>query len=262
MVLFDTHCHLDFTAFDADRDATLARARAADVAGLVLIGIDPDSWRRTTRLSRELGSCWRTVGIHPNSVQNDWNAGTREQMCNELASADVVGVGETGIDLFRSSESLNCQVEAFEVHLDIARKMDLPVVIHQRNAEAEVLDVVRNAGGAKGIMHCFEGDWRFALRCLDLGLTLGIGGVATYKRSTQTREAIARIPADRYVLETDAPFLAPQSRRGDRNEPAFLTEIAEVVAHCRSQSVDAIAEESTANACSLFGVTLDGPIAE
>ncbi len=254
-MIIDTHCHLDFPEFDHDRAVMIARARENGVDGFILIGINPKSWTSTQSIAQADQRIWRTTGIHPNSAAELWSDTMLSRLRAGSSSGDVVAIGETGIDLFRSRESLEIQTEAFRDHLRLAQELELPVVIHQRDAEREVLNVLREAGGIRGVLHCFGGDWAFASECLELGLFLGIGGVATYKRSDETRDAIAKAPGDRLLLETDAPFLPPQSRRGKRNEPAFLSEVVHVVATCRSTSGEAVERLTTENAHSLFGLS-------
>ncbi|CAN5481893.1 TatD family hydrolase [soil metagenome] len=256
MVIVDTHCHLDFEQFDCDRSAVIERAERNGVVGYILIGIDPPGWESTRQLAGTYENMWRTAGLHPNSVAKYWNAELESALRDEIAAGGIVGIGETGVDLFRSDENRKEQMEAFDIQVGLARSSGLPVAIHQRNAEAEVLEVLARHGVVAGVMHCFGGDWDFARRCLDHGLHLGIGGVATYKSAAATRDAINRAPENRLLLETDAPFLAPQGQRGRRNEPAFLPTVVETIAKCRGISAGQVEEITTQNASSLFGLGL------
>lgn len=254
MAIIDTHCHLDFPAFDEDRDAVFERASQAGVVGFILIGIHPESWASTREIACQRRDVWRAAGLHPNSAAELWSDALLAKLRDEASGGEIVAIGETGIDLYRSKESIDIQAEAFRAQLRLAKSLDLPIVIHQRDAEQEVLDILRGEGGAHGVLHCFGSDWQFASACLDLGLHLGIGGVATFKRSDATRQAIAKCPADRLLLETDAPFLAPQRHRGKRNEPAYLREVVEVIAAARGQSQEEVEEFTTSNARALFGL--------
>jgi TatD DNase family protein len=255
-VIIDTHCHLDFPQFDADRSDVLARAAIEGIRGVILIGVDPKSWLATSEFEAGPVECWRTAGVHPNSVESLWNADLLNLLRKEANMGELVGIGETGIDLFRSRESRDLQIQAFDAHLEFSQDLELPIVIHQRAAEEEVLEVLRNYGNVKGVMHCFGGDWRFAKQCLELGLHLGIGGVATFKNSEATRNVIERMPANRILLETDAPYLAPQPVRGKRNEPSYLRHVVEVIATCRGISTSAVEDLTTENASELFGLGL------
>lgn len=255
--IIDTHCHLDLEQFDADRVEMLQRAQDAGVAAMVLIGFNPDRWRETAKLCADRPEMVRTVGIHPNDAEI-WDGSVRADLIQEIKSGNPVAVGEIGLDFFRSRDTAEQQQQAFEEQLEIAREHDLPVVIHQRAAELEVLRTLSGTPGVRGVMHCFTGDLAYAERTLELGFYLGIGGVVTYPKSDDVREAVAAAPSDRLLLETDAPFLAPQSHRGKRNEPAYLSEIIMEVARVRGTTVEAVAEQTTENALRLFGPALKG----
>jgi TatD DNase family protein len=254
MAIIDTHCHLNFPVFDQDRDEVVARARLAGVRGVISIGTGPQSWRSTEALAARYDGFWRAAGIHPNSVVEHWTPAGQIALENEAHAGGIVAIGETGIDLYRSRDNREAQIEAFKFHLRLAEENNLPVIIHQRAAEPDVIDVLKARGGVRGVLHCFGGDWAFAKNCLDLGLMLGIGGVATFPRAADVRAAIGRAPADRLLLETDAPYLAPQGRRGKRNEPAYLTEVVSTVAACRSTTADVVERQTTENALRLFSL--------
>ena len=255
-MIIDTHCHLDYPQFDEDRNAMLTRAAAQGVEGLILIGTDPQSWAATRELCADASGRWRTAGIHPNSVEDRWDSQLEQALRAEAAAGELVGIGETGVDLFRSNSSKRLQMEAFDAHLQLAREIGLPIVIHQRDAEEEVLEVLDNHPSVSGVLHCFGGDWSFAQKCLACGLHLGIGGVATFKRADATRDAVRQAPLERLVLETDAPYLAPQARRGKRNEPAFLPYVVETIAAARGVSTLEIEAATTRNAVALFGLQI------
>jgi TatD DNase family protein len=253
--LIDTHAHLDLPEFDDDRAALLQRSLAADVHATLLIGFDPERWHSTAALCEGRPELVRAVGVHPNSAR-EWSAAVQAGLEAELAKGDAVAIGEIGLDFFREHAVPSLQRAAFAAQLDLARTAQLPIIIHQRQAEAELLDMLEPYAPLRGVLHCFSGDADFAARCLELGLHLGLGGVATYPKSSAVREALAVAPLERLLLETDAPFLAPRSRRGKRNEPAYIVETLEVVARARSSSADAIAQATTANALALFGAPL------
>ena len=257
--IIDTHCHLDFDQFIGDLDSVYDRNRLNAIGAVILIGTTPQSWQKTTEIASRRQNTWRAAGIHPNAVQDVWNQSVESELRNELQNPGIVAVGETGLDLFRSEQSLDDQVRAFERHLELSDEFELPVVIHQRNAEAEVMDVLSDFAPVSGVMHCFSGDWSFAERCIEVGLHLGIGGIATYPSAGNVRDAISQIPVDRLVLETDAPFLAPQAKRGKRNEPSFLRLTLSVVAETMKISENEAADRTTDNAISLFGLELESP---
>lgn len=253
--LIDTHSHLDTSAFDSDRDAVLAAALKAGVHAIVLIGYDPERWRSTSDLCQRYPFLVRAVGVHPNSA-SIWSPSVQQLLEREVASGTVIAIGETGLDFFREHADPALQLAAFRAQLALAKTCGLPIIIHQRAAEAEVLATLAEFAPLRGVMHCFSGDTLFANQCRGFGLHLGIGGVATYPKSIAVREAVAHVPISSLLLETDAPYLAPQSRRGKRNEPAFLIETLETVAEVRDEPQESVADATTENAEQLFGPTL------
>lgn len=252
MSIIDTHCHIDLPTFDADRDAVIRAAVDAGVHAMVAVGFNPERWQTTAALCEAHPMIVRSVGLHPNDADTwaDQTAGAIEREC---AADSVVAIGETGLDFYRDRAGRGAQITAFRSQLELARSLQLPVIIHQRDAEQEVLAVLRDYAPLDGVMHSFTGDASFAVECLELGLMVGIGGIATFPRSTEVRDAIGCIPVDRVVVETDAPFLAPQSRRGRRNEPALVTEVVTTLADVWQAPVDEVAAQTTSNAERLFG---------
>jgi TatD DNase family protein len=168
----------------------------------------------------------------------------------------VVGVGETGLDFFRDSAPEELQRDAFAAQIALARRYDLPVIIHQRSAEMPVLEMLREHGPVRGVMHCFSGDAAFARTCVDAGLMLGVGGVATYPKSQVVRDALAAVPLERIILETDAPYLAPHGWRGKRNEPSYVVVAAEVLESVYGLTFEEVGKVTTDNAIRLFGNAL------
>ena len=254
-LLVDTHAHLDLPDFDADRAAVLDRARQARVGAVVVIGYDPQRWRSTATITDAQPWIVRAVGLHPNSAAL-WSDTLLGALRAEVAMGDAVAIGETGLDFYRAHAPRDLQIAAFEAQLQIARAANLPIVIHQREAENEVLTLLERDAPWRGVMHCFSGNTDFARRCVGLGLCLGVGGVATYPKSGEVRDALASAPLDKLLLETDAPFLAPQPWRGKRNESAYVTATLETLAAGRGVDADVIARATTANAIALFGSRL------
>jgi TatD DNase family protein len=254
--LVDSHAHLYFEHFQADRAAVLAAARAAGVVAFVNVGTDAE----TTRLSFELAAAepdvFPTAGVHPNDAHvvddAEWaavEAYARDPRC--------VGIGETGLDWFRNADRRREQTAAFERQLGWARERGLPVVIHCRDAFADVYEVVARVGrGVPGVMHCFSGGPDEARRALDLGLHLSFAAPLTYKKNDALRAAAALAPPDRVLIETDCPFLPPEGRRGKRNEPAFVAETLAALARARDLRPDEAAELTTRNAAALFRLPL------
>jgi TatD DNase family protein len=254
--LIDTHCHIDLPAFDEDREAILGRARDADVHALIVIGHNRERWRTSAALAARYPFMLRTVGLHPNDA-SDWSASMLSDLAAEVESGEPIAVGETGLDFFRDSAPEELQREAFAAQIALARRHDLPIVIHQRSAEQQVLEMLRDHGPVRGVMHCFSGNAEFANSCLAAGLMLGVGGVATYPKSEGVRAALAETPLGSIVLETDAPYLAPQPWRGKRNEPAYVVAAADVLADIHGLSREEIGARTSANAVRLFGGRLE-----
>lgn len=258
-VFVDTHLHLDLPEFDADREAVIDRATSVGVVAFVLIGFNPQRWESTAELMRRHPSMVRAVGLHPNNA-SEWTDGLVSAIAREAQVVGTVAIGEIGLDYFRDHADPTMQRAAFVAQIRLARELDLPVVIHQREAEDDVLELLAAEGPVRGVMHCFSGDAAFAHACLDLGMYLGIGGVATYKRSDAIREAIRTAPLERLVLETDAPYLAPQRRRGHRNEPALMIDAAETLALLKEVEIGQVAAATTRNAVDLFGPALNSAV--
>lgn len=254
-VFVDTHCHLDLDVYDVDRDVVLDRALRSGVGAMLLIGFNPERWVTTERLCNRHGFFKRAVGLHPNDAER-WDDKLEQMLVAEVQRTKPQAIGEIGLDFFRSSDSKDIQLTAFRSQLARARELDLPVVIHQRAAENEVLGILEEYAPIKGVMHCFSGGPDFARSCLNLGMYLGIGGVVTYPKSDDVRQAVAISPLDRLLLETDAPYLAPQAHRGKRNEPAYLLDVAGVVAEQLRVTLEELAACTTGNAERLFGAQL------
>lgn len=248
----DTHCHLDMDMFEKDRDQVLRRALDSGVHSMLLIGFNPDRWESTAALSERHPFLLRAVGLHPTDASL-WTDDLERRMRSEVEASSPVAVGEIGMDFYRSSDNREQQLRAFERQVEIAQEYDLPIIIHQRSAENEVLEVLDRHRPVRGVMHCFTGGSDFAGKCLDIGMHLGIGGVVTFPKSEDLRTTVASVPLDRILLETDAPFLAPQRHRGKRNESAYVMQVAETLADCRGVSIEFITAQTTRNATELFG---------
>jgi TatD DNase family protein len=252
MRLVDTHCHIDLDAFDEDRAEVFARSSNAGVFDLLVIGFEPDRWKAALELESCAVNIRVAAGIHPNSVKL-FSAKMLDQVRAIARDPRVVAIGETGIDLYWNAKPLEEQKEAFAAQIELARELEMPFIIHQRDAENEVLDVL-NAFSAPmcGVLHCFTGDTKYAKRILDLGLHIGLGGAVSFKSRTDLHQAAREIPLDRIVLETDSPFMAPSPYRGKRNEPAYVRLIAERLAQLRGVPLEEIAKQTTENAYALF----------
>jgi TatD DNase family protein len=260
LTLIDTHTHLDSHKFDADRAAVLERARAAGVARLISVGADLTSSRQAVKLGEEHDAIYATVGIHPHDAKT--LDGEVLASLRELAQGPkVVAIGEIGLDFYRDLSPRDVQRRAFQAQLGWAAKLGKPVVIHDRDAHSEILEIladwVKGLGpvprdGRLGVLHTFSGDLAMAERAIDLGFYISVSGPVTYKNSRLLPEIVRALPLDRLLVETDCPYLAPHPHRGKRNEPAHVRLVAKRIAELKNRSLEDVARATTANARRLF----------
>lgn len=250
-MLFNTHSHVDTARqFDADRDEVMARAREMGVSQLMVIGFERALIPITLAFAERHDGVWAAVGIHPTSAL-EWGPEAEAEIRAAARHPRVRAVGEVGLDYYwKDRAPFPVQQDVFRQQIRLARELGLPLVIHNRDAHADVLRILEEerADEVGGIMHCFSGDWPMAERCLELNFYIGIGGTVTYKNNPTLREVARRLPLDRIVLETDDPYLAPVPHRGKRNEPGYVRIVAEFLAELRETTLEAIAEATTANA--------------
>jgi TatD DNase family protein len=252
MRLIDTHCHIDLDSFDDDRVQVVERAHEAGVSDLLVIGFEPVRWRAAECLAASYDNVRVAAGLHPNS-STQFSDDVMNDISEQLKRPEVVAIGETGIDLYWDDAPLDVQRRAFEAQIQLSLEREVPFIVHQRDAELEVLDVLKRFDKPlNGVLHCFTGDWHYAQEILELGMWIGLGGAITFKSRTALHEASARIPLDRVVLETDAPFMAPVPHRGKRNEPAYVRNVAYRLAELKDIDAEAVAETTTDNARELF----------
>ena len=252
--LTDTHCHLNHPDFDDDREEVISRALAAGVERLLVIGYDLASSRFAVEIAKSHDVVQAVIGIHPESAF-EWNSQTEEilQSLIDDSAEKVVGWGEIGLDYHWETMDRQHQKQVFVAQLDLARQADLPVVIHCRDAYQDVIDILRDQQFSRAVLHCFTGTMPEAEKAIEIGLFIGVGGIATFKKSDAVREVAKAVPLDRILLETDAPYLAPQQWRGKRNEPAYIESIARLVADVRGITPEQIANATSLNASKLFG---------
>jgi TatD DNase family protein len=257
MPYFDTHAHLDQADFDADRDDVIARAREAGVAAILCPGVSADSSAAVTKLAGQY-DLLAAVGIHPNST-HETAPGDWERIVGMLDEPCVVALGETGLDRYRDYAPLALQKEYLDRHLRLAQDRDVPVILHCRDAQDDLLEALRAAVGCgpiRGVVHAFSGDTAFAAECLALGLHVSFAGNVTYsnKKFEPLRAAARAVPADRLLIETDSPYLVPQVFRGKqrRNEPTGVIHTATFLAELRGVPLQQLAAATTENARRLF----------
>ena len=255
-MLIDTHCHLDFNRFDADREAVLLRAQAAGVERIIVPAIDLDNCVDVLALADRYAVVFAAVGVHPNSSAG-WENSWLDQVRDFARHPKVVAVGESGLDYYWDDASKEDQHNALSSQLNLAAELDLPVVIHNRESSADVIRLLSEsplAGRERaGVLHSFSAAWPVAEAALEMGFYIGITGPVTFKKANDLRDIAARLPLERILVETDAPFLAPQQRRGKRNEPAYVAYVADQLATLHDLSSAEMARITTANARRLFG---------
>jgi TatD DNase family protein len=254
----DTHAHLMDPAFDGDRDAVLARARAAGVDSLLLVGYDLPTSRAAVNLARGISWARATVGIHPNSAATA-SAADFAAIADLALEPEVVAIGETGLDYYRKHTPPDRQRAALAWHLRLAEDLGLPTIVHNRQADADVAEALvasalRGASRATpGVLHCFSSsDPNYLQRLLDAGYFVSFAGPLTFKSAENLRAMARRVPVDRLLVETDCPYLAPVPHRGERNEPAFVRETATCLASVVGIDVDTLAQRLWANCLQVF----------
>jgi TatD DNase family protein len=253
-VLIDSHCHLDFEDFATERDAIVERARAAGLARIITISTRTESFTSLSRLADKYSDVFCTVGTHPHNAHEEASV-SAEQLTALALHPKCIGIGEAGLDYHYDRTPRDIAAKVFRTHIAAARNSGLPIVVHARDADADIAAILRSEmenGAFTGLLHCFTSSPMLADVALSLGLCISFSGVLTFKNSQGLREIASRVPMDRLLVETDAPFLAPVPFRGKRNEPAFVVATARKLAEVKGVSLEIIAAETSANALRLF----------
>lgn len=263
-MLVDSHAHLDQPEFDKDRDALVARAVEAGVGRIIAVGLNVASSRRSIELAEKYPVVYATVGLHPGEA-GDYSPALVGELGNLATHPKVVAIGETGLDFYRQRASRQAQELVFRKQLHLASELGLPVVIHDREAHDQIIDILEEwtSGDGKslvhkGVMHCFSGDTAMAQKITRMGFLVSIAGPVTYPNAGRLVRVVQDLPLSSMVVETDCPFLAPQSFRGKRNEPAYVRSVAERIAQIKSCDFERVAIDTTESARRLFGLDLAG----
>ena len=258
MSLFDTHAHLDNQQLSENVDDVIARANAAGVTRMMAIGTDLKTSQRCVEIAESFENVWASVGLHPTSCHQDEHADCWDAICDLAKHPKVVAIGETGLDLYWDKTTLDIQKKWFQKHIDLSFATGMPLVIHMRDCEAEIVDMLESSaidGRVIGIMHSFTGSLESAERCLALGMYISFAGMATFKKMDELRAVAAQIPDDRILIETDSPYLSPHPVRSKRpNEPAYVTHTAACLADVKNISPEAFAAMTTDNALRVFRI--------
>lgn len=252
-MLIDSHSHIDSGEFSLDIEDVFARMKAADVGGTLVAGCSLSDYERGLKFAEAHDNVWYAVGVHPSTHDDDHEAGV-EELVKLSTPKKVVAIGECGLDYFYEEAPYDAQLERFAAHLEAAKRAGLPVIVHSRDAKEDTIRLLKehNAGETGFVLHCFTGDKQMAQDALDLGGYLSFSGIVTFKNAAQIQEVASWVPSDRYLVETDCPYLAPIPFRGKRNEPSYVAYVARKVAYLRGVPVEQTAEETTQNFFKLF----------
>lgn len=254
-MLIDTHTHLNTSNFDEDREEVITRALDAGVTRMINIGFNEQTIPSSIALTEKYDFIYSAVGWHPVDAMemSERHLAWIESLCEH---EKVVAIGEVGLDYHWDKSSKEVQQDVFRKQIQLAKKVNKPLIIHNREAHADVVRILKeeNASEVGGVMHCFSGSWEIAEQCLEMGFYVSFGGPITFKNARQPKEVLARVPLERLLLETDCPYLAPHPHRGKRNEPSYVKLVAEAAAEIKGIDLDEVCNETTENAQQLFNI--------
>ena len=255
-MLIDTHAHLDFKEFDKDCDKVIKRAFENDVEKIINIGCNLDRSQASIDLAHKYENIFASIGVHPHDGKKNSIDEISEKLFEMAQEKKVVAIGEIGLDYYRleKENDKDIQKKVFRTQLDIAKEFDLPVILHCRDAYEDMIDIIKKDNFKRGVSHCFLGSKEIAKRYLELGFYISFTGVITFKNAGEVIDVVREIPLERILVETDAPFLAPEPHRGKRNEPAYVKYVAEKIATIKEIGYDQVAKVTTKNAEELFGI--------
>jgi TatD DNase family protein len=253
-MLIDSHCHLEYEGLSDDQQGVLERARAAGIGGFLNISTRRSEWGRVVGTAEREPDVWASIGIHPHEADQHADMG-EAALLEAAAHPRVIGIGETGLDYYYDKSDRRVQQALFRTHIAVSRKTELPLIIHTRDAEDDTVAIIEDElgkGAFPALIHCFTATPAFGRKVLELGLTISLSGIVTFKNARDLQEFAPEIPADRLLVETDSPFLAPVPHRGRPCEPAYVADTARFVADLRGESLEQLAENTTRNFRGLF----------
>ena len=253
-MFIDSHAHIQLDRFDSDRSVVIERAKNSQVSIILVVGFDISTSHLAVELADRYDHIYATVGLHPHDAKR-FTPQTLREIALLAEHPKVVALGEMGLDYHRNLSPKLVQKRVFEEQLDLATQLDLPIVVHNRNAFDDILSILENRPQLTGgVLHCFSENTKSMDRVIDVGFHIGIGGPVTYKKSQDLKQVVKVMPADSFLIETDCPWLAPQLRRGKRNEPAYITEIATKIAELRQVTIESVGQTSSQNFRKLFSI--------
>ena len=253
-MLIDSHCHLNYKGLVEDQAAVLDRARARGVTGMLSISTRESEWADVIAIAEREPDVWASVGIHPHEADEHPDVDAAK-LIEAARHPKVIGIGETGLDYYYDHSDREQQKKSFRAHIAAARETGLPLIVHTRDAEEDTAAIIAEEmgkGAYPALIHCFTASRGFAEQMLDLGLYVSIAGIVTFKNARDLQETVANLPAERMLIETDAPFLAPVPHRGKPGEPAFVADTAAFIANLRGEETEAVMERTARNFFTLF----------
>ncbi|KPJ66881.1 hydrolase TatD [candidate division WOR-1 bacterium DG_54_3] len=255
-MFIDTHAHLTFPEYQIDLPEVIKRAREANLEAIIDIALDDDAIKRSLRMAEEYPVfVYTAAGLHPHDA-SEWTDDIPQKIRRLAKEKKIVAIGETGLDFHYKLSPIEKQKEVFRKFLQLSQELDLPAVIHSRDASKDTMLIIHeeNQGKLKGVLHCFSGDMDLAKKALEIGLLISFTGNITFPKADKIRNAAREIPLDRIMIETDCPFLAPQAYRGKRNEPAYVRKVAEQIAEVKGMAIEEVARQTTENAKRFFKI--------
>ena len=255
MTFIDSHAHLDLPEFKHDRDNVIRRARENGIDRILTIGIGLRESKQAIQIAEEHSFVYASIGMHPHNAR-DLDLRMLDFIEQNARNPKVVALGEMGLDFFRNRSPREDQIRCFRAQIDLARSLNLPIIVHDRDAHRETVDILREeqAGDMGGVIHCFSGDVKMAFDCIDMGFAVSIPGTVTFKNAKTLQEVVRKVPLEHLLIETDCPFLAPVPHRGKRNEPAYVRLVAEKIAAIKKIALEEAALATTQNAERVFSL--------
>ena len=253
-MLIDSHCHLNMPEFSDDLEKILINANQNEIDGLLTICTELKELNELKKLSYEYKNIWYSGGVHPNNVKKFYS-NELEEIFNFDNDNNFIGIGETGLDYFYDNPKIEMQKASFIKHIKIARELDLPIIVHTRNADEDTIKILQNEykkAPFRGVIHCFTASEELAIQALKLNFYISVSGIITFKNAESIRNTIKKVPMEKLLVETDAPFLAPVPNRGKRNEPAFVKDTAKFLSAIKGISFNEVAMQTTKNFYNLF----------
>lgn len=254
-MLIDTHAHLDFENYENSFDEIISNAKDAGVEKIIIPGVRPDGWSKILELVEKYDCLYGAIGLHPSEAKL-WQDEYEEKFLQVGSHKKIIAIGEIGLDYHWDKSFIDLQKEVFIKQIELAKRLNKPILVHDREAHKDCLDILKAANSKQVgvVMHCFSGSVEFAKQCTDEGFYIALGGVITFKNAHKPKEVTLNVDLDKLLLETDSPFLAPEPHRGGQNEPAYVKFVAEQVAKIKNISYETVAQTTSQNARKLFNI--------